>query len=144
MLGKIFQTVYVYSCTCLKGGKTEFFKQIIIRLPLFDAIDDGHSLSENIEQFMRADECKYCVLFRRVRNHETCVTFISFPNLLVVDLAKNVDTVKCRKKVSLSRYVQIKGKDCSDLDAMYELVSVVVHLGEKVEGGHFTVFAIFF
>ena len=42
-----------------------------------------------------------------------------------------------QKKVSLSRYVQIKGKDCSNLDAMYELVSVVVHLGEKVEGGHF-------
>ena len=123
--------------TCLKAGETEFFKQIILRLPLFDTIDDGHSLSKYIEQFMRANECKYCVFCRKVRNHKTCAAFMSFPNLLVVNLARNVDTVKCGKKVSLSRYVQIKGKDCSDLDAMYELVSVVVHLGEKVEGGHF-------
>ena len=86
---------------------------------------------------MRANECKYYVFYRKVRNHKTCAAFISFPNLLVVNLARNVDTVKCGKKVSLSRYVQIKGKDCSDLDAMYELVSMVVHLGEKVEGGHF-------
>ena len=123
--------------TCLKAGETEFFKQIILRLPLFDTIDDGHSLSKYIEQFMRANECKYCVFCRKVRNHKTCAAFMSFPNLLVVNLARNVDTVKCGKKVSLSSYVQIKGKDCSDLDAMYELVSVVVHLGEKVEGGHF-------
>ena len=79
---------------------------------------------------MRANKCKYCVFCRKVRNYKTCAAFISFPNLLVVNLARNVDTVKCGKKVSLSRYVQIKGKDCSDLDAMYELVSVVVHLGE--------------
>ena len=86
---------------------------------------------------MRANECKYCVFCQKVRNHETCAAFISFPNLLLVNLARNVDTVECRKKVSLSRFVQIKGKDRSDLDAMYELVSVVAHLGEKVEGGHF-------
>ena len=86
---------------------------------------------------MRANECKYCVFCRKVKNRETCVAFISFPNLLVVNLARNVDTIKCKNKVSLSRYVQIKGKDCSDLDAMSELISVVVHLGDKVEGGHF-------
>ena len=70
--------------------------------------------------------------YRKLRNHKTCVAFISYSNLLIVNLARNVDTIKCRKKVSLSRYVQIKEKDCNELNAMYELFCVVVHLGEKV------------
>ena len=64
-----------------------------------------------------------------ISTHETDLSFVSFPDILIVNLQKNSNNIKSQERVSLFYILQLRQKS-SKMLINYKLVSVIVHLGE--------------
>ena len=128
------------NCTiCNKVKTMETSKQKDIVLPLYEIPECESRLKTCFEHYCKGSELRRCNHCCEETMHSITTYFSFLPNILIVCLNRvshDCYGKKLKKCVVPEKYLYLK-QNRSNVEVQYELLSVVVHLGDCASSGHY-------